>query len=276
LIALQKLQRSIVDDYDAIVLAKKQDQTTVALLNRARPRVVASYGQLEGSGPIGMVPNGHFGLEAKALESMYSNRTLPLKEIRRALFERIGTDVEDLCPYCLASSSPRTLDHHLPKKRFPELSACHINLIPACSECQDHKDQSVNDVVNLYFFQPTFGCQWLHGVASVGSLTGSIGVAFKCEPPSTDPAGAAIVQHFDTLDLCARYSRKIAELVSEAIALWQGTPPVSIGASFLNAAAYVERTLGPNYWKAVAYRAVAASPSCLAEVQNRLPPGAGP
>ena len=40
------------------------------------------------------------------------------------------------CPFCGEEVIPSTLDHFLPKEKFPEYAICLINLIPMCTKCQ--------------------------------------------------------------------------------------------------------------------------------------------
>lgn len=45
----------------------------------------------------------------------------------------------DFCPACGEDGFPRTLDHYLPKERFPEFSLLSRNLSPMCDMCQGAK-----------------------------------------------------------------------------------------------------------------------------------------
>lgn len=45
----------------------------------------------------------------------------------------------DYCPACGEDGYPRTLDHYLPKEKFPEFSILSRNLAPMCDACQGAK-----------------------------------------------------------------------------------------------------------------------------------------
>lgn len=45
----------------------------------------------------------------------------------------------DFCPSCGEDGYPRTLDHYLPKEKFPEFSILSRNLSPMCDMCQGAK-----------------------------------------------------------------------------------------------------------------------------------------
>lgn len=40
------------------------------------------------------------------------------------------------CPFCGEAGSPATLDHFLPKDKYPEYSILSANLVPMCDKCQ--------------------------------------------------------------------------------------------------------------------------------------------
>ncbi|OYQ77020.1 hypothetical protein B9T12_09700 [Wohlfahrtiimonas chitiniclastica] len=44
-----------------------------------------------------------------------------------------------VCPSCGELGRPRTLDHYLPKDKFPELAVLLLNLTPMCDWCQGEK-----------------------------------------------------------------------------------------------------------------------------------------
>lgn len=52
------------------------------------------------------------------------------------------------CPYC-GMPSNITLDHHLPRKKtaFPEFSTLSLNLVPACSDCQNIKSDYYHEQI---------------------------------------------------------------------------------------------------------------------------------
>lgn len=63
------------------------------------------------------------------------------------------------CPYCGEEVKPSTLDHYLPKEKFPEYAICLENLVPMCTKCQgkDAKGDKVLDENNYkYFLHPYY------------------------------------------------------------------------------------------------------------------------
>lgn len=53
----------------------------------------------------------------------------------RKIYDDILVAAQGSCPYCAGIGNPRTLDHYLPKSKFPALSVHPLNLIPACRDC---------------------------------------------------------------------------------------------------------------------------------------------
>lgn len=77
-----------------------------------------------------MLPAAFDGVSRDALYALYDNRAsgLPIKRIRRP------PGGYNSCPMC-GSLGGRSLDHALPRRRFPEFSILRENLVPACTIC---------------------------------------------------------------------------------------------------------------------------------------------
>lgn len=58
------------------------------------------------------------------------------------------------CPFCGEEVIPSTLDHFLPKEKFPEYAICLNNLIPMCTKCQgkDAKGEKILSLNNQRIF----------------------------------------------------------------------------------------------------------------------------
>ena len=84
----------------------------------------------------------------------------------RVIYDRILSLAENgKCPYC-GQRNVRTLDHFLPKSRYPMVAINPSNLIPCCSDCnKDKKDSSINKnsdlIIHPYFDSNVDSTQWL-------------------------------------------------------------------------------------------------------------------
>lgn len=89
----------------------------------------ANYRRFRGN-PWRVCPAGFDVADADALFALYDTRghSGPIDRIRRPAVPFKS------CPMC-GSLSGRSLDHALPRRRFPELSIIRENLVPACSSC---------------------------------------------------------------------------------------------------------------------------------------------
>ena len=72
------------------------------------------------------------------LISLYSNGIVRRKEGRVLYNAVMSNTLQGRCPYC-GIGVASTIDHYLPKSRYPYLSITPDNLVPACKDCQDNK-----------------------------------------------------------------------------------------------------------------------------------------
>jgi len=89
----------------------------------------ATYRRFRGN-PWRVVPVGFTGADADELYDLYDLRAGngPIARIRRPPVPFKS------CPMC-GSLGGRSLDHALPRKRFPEFAILRENLVPACTMC---------------------------------------------------------------------------------------------------------------------------------------------
>ena len=57
-----------------------------------------------------------------------------------------------ICPCCGEDGTPNTLDHYLPKDKYPEFSILSKNLFPMCDICQGKKSTKDTDNLNQRIF----------------------------------------------------------------------------------------------------------------------------
>ena len=56
-----------------------------------------------------------------------------------------------LCPACGEAGAPNTLDHYLPKGKYPHFCVTPHNLFPMCDACQRRKGDRTGDENNPRF-----------------------------------------------------------------------------------------------------------------------------
>lgn len=123
------------------------------------------------------------------------------------------------CPYCTLSE-PDTIEHILPKEKYPEFAVHLYNLIPCCSKCNRHKGEAVRNnglpvTINFYYHDPEY-CQFLEADCIIDS-NGYPSFKYKLTFPSNaDPTLTAIIaNHFNRLHLIERYNEEIVKSYTE-------------------------------------------------------------
>ncbi|HDR2687660.1 HNH endonuclease [Enterobacter ludwigii] len=90
------------------------------------------------------------------MEDLYSNCFSQSKKVREKYYDKIKLYAkDDICPYC-GQRNVSTLDHYLPKSKYPKLVVNPLNLIPCCMECnhikrEHHPTNNEEQVLNPYF-----------------------------------------------------------------------------------------------------------------------------
>lgn len=76
---------------------------------------------------------------AAELKKLYTDRMLSKDNKARTYYDSIYISApNEKCPYC-SQRLVRTLDHYLPKSRYPLLSIVPYNLVPSCHDCNRDK-----------------------------------------------------------------------------------------------------------------------------------------
>lgn len=135
-----------------------RDQHLAARLRLAEPQLVAAaagYDQLaraQGLHLVGQV-QGVAGVGSAELQALYAGQMGATRGAARRVYDAIrNAPPNGKCPLC-GVGTVSGLDHHLPKSRYPDLSVCPSNLVPACDPCNRAK---------LASFPATAGEQTIH------------------------------------------------------------------------------------------------------------------
>lgn len=160
------------------------------------------------------------GVTKGELKSVYTQHMVGKDKPARSVYESLlSLSPGKKCPLC-GFGHVKTLDHYLPKAKFPLFSVLPINLIPACRDCNTGKLASTSSVANEQSIHPYydrehfFTDQWL--TAKI-EQTEPATVLFYVTPPevwdslSKNRAEA----HFKSYSLSSRYSVEVANQLSE-------------------------------------------------------------
>jgi len=145
------------------------------------------------------------------LKSIYTTQMLAKTKPARRIYDLLLSNAPlGRCPFC-GFGHASTLDHYLPKTKFPQFSVLPANLVPSCKDCNTGKSTSTattaeEQCLHPYFDQNQFIFeQWLF--ADVMQTVPAT-IRFFVDPPKHwDGTSKARVQsHFAEFNLAKRYS----------------------------------------------------------------------
>lgn len=159
------------------------------------------------------------GVTKKELKDLYSTEMVRKNKPAREIYDKLLSSASHgRCPFCgLGRAS--TLDHFLPKFKFPILSITPNNLVPSCRDCNTGKNTSTAVSAGSQCFHPYFDKnfmdleQWVF--AKVESISFGI-VNFFVNPPAhwDEVSKRRVDSHFKEFDLAARYAIEAAEEIT--------------------------------------------------------------
>jgi len=196
----------------------------------------------------------------KIFESLYSSQPL-VHSAQKPILDSLRTKKLQFCPACGEDGTPNTLDHYLPKNKYPEFSVTSRNLFPMCDVCQGKKgSKTVNGADQRLFVHPYFD-----DFAAFSVVRLAIGRPFESpnsfsiapHPVLTAEQSALISRHLDELGISSRYEQffkteytRLKKLVSRARA--KGQDVAERIAEFHNYA--LDKST--NSWGAIFYQGV--------------------
>ncbi|MBT2969593.1 MAG: HNH endonuclease [Candidatus Thiodiazotropha sp. (ex Ctena orbiculata)] len=188
------------------------------------------------------------------------------KQPARQIYDDIMLSADDKCPYCGGVGRPRTLDHYLPKSKFPQFSVLPTNLVPCCRDCNsESKNTSISttaedQVIHPYFDDLCFFIdQWI--MAKVTQDDPCALVYFVNPPDHWSPVNKERAKHhFLEFDLAVRYSIQAGEelttLIDQRKGFMKALDPHQFS-SYLSSIGNTD-TLFVNHWKRIMYQTLAA------------------
>ncbi|MFH3480665.1 HNH endonuclease [Xanthobacter variabilis] len=143
------------------------------------------------------------------LEALYSQQMSAANGAARLIYSALrNASPNGKCPLC-GIGTVTVLDHHLPKARYPNLSVCPFNLVPACDFCNNAKrarfptcaeEQTIHPYYDDYTQQ-----QWIFAQLDVA---GPPVLVFYVNAPAQWPQVAQLraKRHFDVVKLGVSYT----------------------------------------------------------------------
>ena len=185
------------------------------------------------------------------------------------------------CPMCNERTAA-TIDHYLPASKWPEFSILPLNLVPACSDCnqdkRDHHEASGHPLFVHHYVDPVEA----HGqflFADVDVTNGLVDVVFRLAINDSMPQAVAhrIGSQYERLGFATFFrTRALHETASRLLSIRMdvddGASPGSVRHDLLRDRGSWAATAGLNHWKCATLEALAASDEiCRGEFADPLP-----
>jgi hypothetical protein len=152
----------------------------------------------------------------KELKNVYTAQMVRKPKGRVYYDQLIMAAPEGLCPLC-SHREATTLDHYLPKSKYPRLSIVPINLIPSCKDCNTGKlaDFPVgpNDETLHPYYDDIESVIWLN---SIVNKTTPVSMSFSVRAPASwdNLLTNRVATHFDCFKLNVLYASQAARRLS--------------------------------------------------------------
>ena len=242
--------------YQDISRGRRPDAICSRLL-AATPRVFAAYAAYPAAAPhdaTALVPCSTNPATRQDLEGNYDSGSQAARRLKGAIFRANAGGRCCLCGQGRAS----TLDHYLPKSRYPEFSVLPMNLVPSCWDCNHKKGAAaVAPAVFLHSYFDAIPLQIPVLFAEVEVDSFEILISFRIQLSALTDARLAtrIQSHFDALDLARYYMLEGLNEVSERRALVElilngGGAPADVAESLGHEAQAIISAKGVNHWRA--------------------------
>ena len=147
----------------------------------------------------------------KELKMVYSSHMVSSSKPARKFYDLLLSGAHlGRCPFC-GFGHVYTLDHYLPKSKYPELSVLPLNLVPSCRDCNTGKRATIattsedQDLHPYYDHGNFINDQWLYAEIQESS---PITITFFVDAPTgwDDVSRARTQSHFEHFKLASRYA----------------------------------------------------------------------
>ena len=182
-----------------------------------------------------------------------------------------------LCPACGEEGTPNTLDHYLPKERFPEFSILPQNLLPMCDACQGAKANKTVDDLNqrmfIHGYYDAFVDEQIVGLTINEPYDAPASIQLESTANIADAEAGLVRRHLAELEIINRYHHffraehlRLLRMVNSLRRTEQNVE------QSLQSFRELARLRSVNSWGHVFYTGVLANPDLLAYLsQAQLP-----
>lgn len=155
------------------------------------------------------------------LKNVYDSRMVKGSKNARDIYDSLLSQSPlGKCPFCGFVGHVSTLDHYLPKAKYPQFSVLPFNLVPSCADCNKRKSTAIATTAEGQSLHPYFDHQhfiddqWLYAKVRE-TKPATIDFFVKAPEQWDDISKERVKAHFNAFNLNSRYSVEAGnELVS--------------------------------------------------------------
>lgn len=257
------------------------DLALVTRLRAIEPQLVAAaagYDQLARTQSLHQIArvNGVGAVTRAELEALYTEQMSATQGAARSIYSAIrNSSPNSKCPLC-GIGTITVLDHHLPKSKYPNLSVCPLNLVPACDFCNNAKRaryprNASEQTIHPYYDDYTQE-QWIFARLDT---TGLPVLVFYVDAPAHWPAVARsrAQRHFDVVKLGISYTSNAND---DMITLRDHLTGIAASKGQAGVQAYLEDeraryAVRLNSWQHAMYQTLAADKQFIAGGYLNIP-----
>lgn len=206
-----------------------------------------------------------FGAVTKGELSKLYSYYMVQKQPARRIYDEIMIAANEKCPYCGGIGRPGTLDHYLPKSKYPQFSVLPSNLLPCCRDCNSGSKQTSiatcpeEQVIHPYYdYDHFFTQQWIKARVHQDD---PCFLEYFVDPPSSwsDIDKARVATHFNDFDLAVRYSIQAGEELSTLVDQRKSHMKNYTASQFSEYLGSIGNSNGlfSNHWKKIMYLTLA-------------------
>ncbi|MEQ0274299.1 HNH endonuclease [Klebsiella sp. CN_Kp100] len=160
----------------------------------------------------------------KELMDLYSTYMCKQKSQSRKIYDLLRASSKNgICPLC-GINGVATLDHYLPKSRYPLHSVNPRNLIPACENCNTGKGSGIflsESEQTLYPYDDTnkfYSTDWITATIIKDEI---LTFEFFATPPDewSQNERERVINHFEGYNLSQKYSINSAQFITTVITM---------------------------------------------------------
>jgi hypothetical protein len=260
-----------VGDVYAICISRVRNKELRGRLRSVAPKVIAaatSYTTDAATASLHTYPRSNTVggiVTGKEMIANYTTRMAVKSQPGRGVYDSLISGApHGRCPLC-GVGQVSTLDHHLPKTKYPVLSVTPVNLVPACTWCQTAKKEAYPVVAEDQTLHPYFDNfeneRWLGAVVEP---TSPATFCFKVVPPNGWSALSVtrLRHHLQVFNLDLLFASNAAsELVNIRFALseLQAAGGAAAVQEHLHLEAESREHAFRNSWQTAMYRAAETS-----------------